>query len=310
MNRGTRMIDSRRYALGAVAMVAMLTGCGGTQPPMGASPGAVDPPRKTKQSQTFNFTGAEQTFMVPTGVTRLTITASGASGGADSFSGPSAPGGVVTATVHVTPGESLAVFVGGQGSFNYGDNGGYNGGGNGAGFSYSSSGGGGASDVRQGGDGLQNRIIIAGGGGGQGCCDYKAGGPGGGRKGGTGSPPQREGTNAGGGKGGTQQHGGSGGSGGSGSSYSSYHCYGANGKDGTLGDGGDGALGCQASPGGGGGGGYYGGGGGGGGGGYYYGGNAGAGGGGSSYAEPHATHVMDKRGAAQPGNGQVIISWH
>jgi hypothetical protein len=35
-----------------------------------------------------------------------------------------------------------------------------------------------------------------------------------------------------------------------------------------------------------------------------------SGGGGSSYAEPQATHVTDKVGAAQPRNGQVIISWY
>ena len=44
--------------------------------------------------------------MVPTGVTRVTVTASGASGaGFGSGSGPNALGGVVTATVRVTPGE-------------------------------------------------------------------------------------------------------------------------------------------------------------------------------------------------------------
>ena len=121
-----------RYVLGVCAAVPLLAGCGGSQPPIGAS-GALDPHGK-KQSQTFNFTGAEQTFMVPTGVTRVTVTASGASGaGFGSGSGPNALGGVVTATVRVTPGESLAVFVGGQGANNCSSSGGgYNGGGNGA----------------------------------------------------------------------------------------------------------------------------------------------------------------------------------
>jgi Glycine rich protein len=126
------MIDLRRYALGAVVMVAVLTGCSGTQPPM-ASPSAVDPPRKTKQSQTFVLTYAEQTFVVPTGVTRVTITASGASGGASAYeSGVSGLGGWVRATIPVTPGESLAVFVGGQGYRSYSSSsglGGFNGGG-------------------------------------------------------------------------------------------------------------------------------------------------------------------------------------
>jgi hypothetical protein len=43
-------------------------------------------------------------------------------------------------------------------------------------------------------------------------------------------------------------------------------------------------------------------GGGGGGGGYY-------GGGGSAYVEPGATNVKDNKGAAPPGNGEVVISW-
>jgi hypothetical protein len=62
--------------------------------------------------------------------------------------------------------------------------------------------------------------------------------------------------------------------------------------------------------GGGGGGGYYGGGGGGGGGGGEDGCPGGGGGGGSSYVEPGATNVKDKKGAAPPGNGQIVISWY
>jgi hypothetical protein len=310
------MIDLRRYALGAVVMVAVLTGCSGTQPPM-ASPSAVDPPRNPKQSQTFNYTGSEQMFTVPTGVTRVTIKASGASGqGGYSSDGYGALGGLIVATVRVTPGESLAVFVGSEylqysTGYNRRGFGGYNGGGNaGEGSSsYSGDGGGGASDVRQGGDGLQNRIVVAGGGGGGGA-GYYGGGSGGGKKGRDGSPPTQRGLNASGGTGGARHNGGTGGKGGVGY-YDS--CAGGDGANGSLGNGARGGAGVDA--GGGGGGGYYGGGGGGGGGFCYeysgwYGGFGGGGGGGSSYVEPQATHVTDKAGAATPGNGQVIISWH
>jgi hypothetical protein len=275
-------------------MVAVLTGCSGTQPPM-ASPSAVDPPRKTKQSQTFVLTYAEQTFVVPTGVTRVTITASGASGGASAYeSGVSGLGGWVRATIPVTPGESLAVFVGGQGYRSYSSSsglGGFNGGG--ASNCYDTvsdcsvgGGGGGASDVRQGGDGLQNRVV-AGGGGGEGCCKDSQGGTGGGLKGAAGQAGGYDG--GGGGGGGTKSSGGVGGNTGGGSRLL---CGGTGGQSGTLGEGGDGGIFCNN--GGGGGGGYYGGG----------------GGGGSSYVEKRATHVRNTRGTAAPGNGQVIIAWH
>ncbi|MGA9019977.1 MAG: glycine-rich protein [Candidatus Cybelea sp.] len=310
------MIDLRRYAFGATVVVAMLAGCGGTQPPV-ASPGAFNvpkTPRAPKQSQTFSYTGSEQTFTVPEGVTRVTIKASGASGQEEYSYGAGAPGGLIVATVRVTPGESLAVFVGSEylqysTGYNRRGFGGYNGGGNaGEGSSsYSGDGGGGASDVRQGGDGLQNRIVVAGGGGGGGTGF--SGGSGGGKKGRSGSPPTQQGLNASGGTGGARHNGGTGGKGGVGY-YDS--CAGGDGADGSLGNGARGGRGVDA--GGGGGGGYYGGGGGGGGGFCYeysgwYGGFGGGGGGGSSFAEPEATHVMDKSGAAAPGNGQVIISW-
>jgi hypothetical protein len=310
------MIDFRfgRHALGVSVATAMLAGCGGSQPPI-ASPQLRNSPRAPKQSQTFSYTGSEQTFTVPEGVTRVTIKASGASGQEEYSYGAGAPGGLIVATVRVTPGESLAVFVGSEylqysTGYNRRGFGGYNGGGNaGEGSSsYSGDGGGGASDVRQGGDGLQNRIVVAGGGGGGGTGF--SGGSGGGKKGRSGSPPTQQGLNASGGTGGARHNGGTGGKGGVGY-YDS--CAGGDGADGSLGNGARGGRGVDA--GGGGGGGYYGGGGGGGGGFCYeysgwYGGFGGGGGGGSSFAEPEATHVMDKSGAAAPGNGQVIISWH
>jgi hypothetical protein len=298
-----------------------LAGCAGSQPPIGA-PSAVELLGK-KHSKTFSYTGAKQMFTVPKGVTAVTVTASGASG-APNGSSPnlSGAGGLVVATIPVTPEEPLAIFVGGEGT---GNSGGYNGGGNGAGGGLAGLAGGGASDVRQGRDRLNNRVVVAGGGGGQGGPTTRAtnsvkypggaGGSAGGRKGAHGLPLTQVDSTAAGGGGGTQRDGGSGGAAGGGSGGET--CFGNNGTNGSLGEGGFGGNACfsyEGGAGGGGGGGYYGGGGGGGAGGwvstgYAFSGGAGGGGGGSSYVEKSATHVTDKAGAAAPGNGQVIISW-
>ncbi|MBK6960395.1 MAG: IPTL-CTERM sorting domain-containing protein [Gammaproteobacteria bacterium] len=126
------------------------------------------------QTTTFNYTGAEQTFVVPAGVTTITVEAWGASG----WSGTGAPGGLggyATGNLSVTPGETLYIYVGGQGTVANGDRvpagGGFNGGGNGQSNGFedidgSVGGGGGASDFRQGGNTLNDRVLVAGGGGG------------------------------------------------------------------------------------------------------------------------------------------------
>jgi hypothetical protein len=121
-----RVFVGCRYALLSAA-IAMLAGCGGTQPPMGtnvASAGMQAPSRH----RTFYYTGGKQTFDVPTGVTQVTIVAKGAAGsngGPDSqyTAGYAGEGGSAEATIAVTPGESLAIFVGGSGM-----RGGFNGG--------------------------------------------------------------------------------------------------------------------------------------------------------------------------------------
>ena len=111
-------------------------------------------------SQTFNYTGKKQTFLVPASVTRLTITAYGGSGGTlGSYTG--GHGGLVKAEISVMPRESLSVFVGESGRI--GARRAFNGGGAGYGKGrHRSGGGGGASDVR-----LDTgiRILVAGGGG-------------------------------------------------------------------------------------------------------------------------------------------------
>lgn len=156
---------------------------------------------------TFTYTGSAQRYQVPADVCSVTIDAFGAQGGTgspaieDEQDGPAGPiaaapqaaalftpvpgglGGEATATITVTPGEVLAVNVGGQGgagtttppgdsSHTGGEGGaaGWNGGGTGGDGAWGGGGGGGggASDVRQGGTDLTNRVVVAGGGGGTG----------------------------------------------------------------------------------------------------------------------------------------------
>jgi len=230
---------------------------------------------------TFAFTGAPQTYTVPAGVTKLRVTAGGAAGGTSSVN-TGGGGGVVYATLPVTPGEVLTVYVGGKGvggatdGSNSGGAGGYNGGGSSPG-SYGS-GGGGATDLRRSASApstsLADRLLVAGGGGGGGAAT-PSGLPGGGG----GNPGLAGGSNgAEGGGGGTTTGPGAGGR------------YNYAGQPGTLGMGGNGSGGATNPPfyytaGGGGGGGYYGGGGGGTG-------RMGAGGGGgSSFVVPTANAV-------------------
>jgi hypothetical protein len=227
-------------------------------------------------TQTFNATGAPQSFMVPAGVTSLHVDAVGASGagvtGVPTPPGP--PGGRVQALLPVTPGETLTIMVGSPGTNNIG---GFNGGGLAGGIGY---GGGGASDVRRG----STVLIVAGGGGGY----PGSGGAGGGLIGAAGTG------GCGPGGGGTQS---AGGPGGSGSDIA--------GMPGAAGTGGAGAP--PVSPsffgGSGGGGGYFGG----GGGGACAGNSAGSGGGGSSYTDPTATGVVHTQGFG--GSPRIILSW-
>jgi len=122
------------------------------------------------ETQTFSYTGAEQSFVVPAGVTSVSIRAHGASGFSGNF--PGGLGGLAEGVLAVTPGETLFIYVGGQGTASTGnmvpEGGGFNGGGDGQnnGGTNEVGGGGGASDVRQGGNGLAQRVLVAGGGGG------------------------------------------------------------------------------------------------------------------------------------------------
>ena len=323
-------------------VTVMLSGCGASQPPVGAPgampqtsaiamlapcsgsnstngavpltrtlsnrstfPRASDARNATSGSKTFYYTGAEQSFNVPSSVTSINVVADGAAGADERYG----RGGRTQATIPVTPDETLYVFVGGQGSIG---SGGFNGGGGVP--SSGGYGGGGASDVREGGGTLSDRILVAGAGAGGGAGALGAGGPPawpGGAGGGTAGEKGRHGTPkaGGGGGGGNQRQGGAGGAGGDTGGYS--------GSSGAFGAGGTGGLNGGYSSrsrgnGGGGGGGYYGGGGGGGGGGESCGPAfpGGGGGGGSSYVESSASGVKMYQGWKHDiGDGQVVFSW-
>jgi hypothetical protein len=320
------ILDPGRFALSICATSALLSGCGGNTASVVAIPPNVSG-GTLPHHHTFNYTGAEQSFLVPNGVSKITVVARGAAGAGYSSKARCGyhecfgRGGRVYAIIPVRAGERLYVFVGGQGS----TTGGFNGGGNpGTGPSQTGGyGGGGASDVREGGEKLHDRVLVAGGGGGQGSSNYyydnAFGGKGGGSIGGAGDGLCFSSAYSGcGGAGGTQSQGGAGGAGGKGAGPEA----GAPGNPGALRRGGNGGNGgYNPSPsgpnegggGGGGGGGYYGGGGGGGGGaafGSLYGSPGGGGGGGSSYIEPKASKFQSWQGWYRANaNGLVVFSW-
>ena len=320
-----RAYDFVRH-VGVTAGVALLAACGAST---FTAPGVINEnPASLPHHHRFEYVGAEQSFKVPLGVTKIAVVARAAAGGAAPGSASySGLGGRVNAMIPVHSGETLYVFVGGKtdspaGGYNGGGGGGYGGEG-----SYPLSyGGGGASDIREEGATLHDRILVAGGGGGEGGIPgktgkrYGHGGSGGDGTGGAGSGgfcgPSCD-LSGGGGAGGSQRHGGSGGSAGG--------CWaecGVTGSVGLLRDGGAGGdsncgYSCSnGGNGGGGGGGYYGGGGGGGGGsgygntGGFWPAGGGGGGGGSSYVEPNAINVQMWQGWRNAtGNGLMLFSW-
>lgn len=244
----------------------------------------------TPISQTFAYTGAEQTFTVPGGISELHVSLIGGEGNGGRPGVPAA----VSGELSVTGGERLFVEVGGNGA-----DGGWNGGGAGGCIPFlgnCSEDGGGASDIRTAGSSepgsLSTRLVVAGGGGGGGGGEYciydcwagSADSPAGGLL----ASDGRGATTTGPGAGGTDPN--------ALMCYEVYHyeIYHEDGGDGSLGAGGAGAAedwptNAGASAGGGGGG--------------YYGGGGGAacdassggfavtayGGGGSSYAGPQVT---------------------
>ncbi|MDO8999277.1 MAG: glycine-rich protein [Bacteroidota bacterium] len=233
----------------------------------------------SSNSFTFSYTGGTQTFIVPNGVTNLTMEAWGAQGGANWVNNTNF-GGYSKGDFSVTPGQTLTIYVGGQATSTIG---GYNGGGIGEGLG---KGGGGASDVRIASFTLNDRVIVAGGGGGAGYWSslHVVGGIGGGLIGGDGyrDTPANPG-----GQGGTQTGSGNG------------TCVSLNNPAmaGGFGFGGNvSGCGCEGY---GGGGGWYGGAGS---------GNCRGGGGGSGYLLPSATNTLFTSGVTV-GNGKVILTY-
>jgi hypothetical protein len=263
--------------------------------------------------QVYTTQGSDS-YIVPTGVSSVTMEmwggGGGGGGGAASASGGAGGGaGYVKATVAVLAGQTLNVYVGGGG-----DGGSYSSGGNDAG---GGGGGGGYSSVYRTGTPL---AITAGGAGGGGARNGLAGG-GGGPGGCSGSGTACNGTAAGdghGGSGATTGGGGAAGTGGSNNGTAGSSLTGGAGADGRSsqgtdgsgasgglasgGDGGQPNVNTTRSGGGGGGAGYFGGGGGGSG----TSNNAdaaGGGGGGASYTDAGDTSVTVTAGSgATPGN--------
>ena len=232
---------------------------------------------------TFTYTGDYYSWTVPTGIASVTVDAYGAQGGNTPNRAGGGYGGRVQATLAVTSGATLYIYVGGQGASN--STGGYNGGGTALNVEYGASGGGATHIATTSGvlstlnSNQSSVLLVSGGGGGNGY--YNNGGAGGGLTGAKGVDYY---TVYYGGSGGTQSAGGAAGTGyctnpvagsfGQGGGNSSYHCTG-------------------------GGGGWYGGGQG----------AVGGGGGGSSYTNAtYSTSITHTQGS-RSGNGQISFTY-
>jgi hypothetical protein len=251
----------------------------------------------TAEAATYSTPG-KYMLKVPTGVSEMTITASGGSGGLGAHSPEciAGKGGLVKATFSVSEGTTLDITVAAKGGTATGDSGaqgGVGGGGDGgdspSGNKGGAGGGGGASSVSV--DGAP--LLVAAGGGGCGAYDYNASIGNGGNDGSAGE----DATQAKGGGPGTQTAGGAGGA----AQTSGGDTPGTSGSKGQGGAGG-GSTTVNEDAGGGGGGGYYGGGGGGAGG-------YGAGGGGGSDFVDSAGSGKSITHGANSGNGQVTIAY-
>lgn len=108
------------------AVALLLSACAGSSIPAGVASGGDVAPQAYKNTKRFHYRGKEQSFVVPSGVTKLTVVAYGARGGGtfqSNYSQLPGYGGRVSAVVPVKSGETLYVYVGGasvgiQGGFN------------------------------------------------------------------------------------------------------------------------------------------------------------------------------------------------
>jgi hypothetical protein len=263
-----------------------------------AAPAARTAPA-AQAPMTFTYTAAEQTYVVPSGISSIRVVADGGRGG-----GGGGSGAEVTADLRVDPGQTLYVMVGGNGQNGAGGAPVFGGGAPGGAGGTGGSAGGGASDVRtcsvsattcpSPGGSAGSRLLIAAGGGGRGGSVFGGSAGGGGNAGQAGGDASDGG---GGGGAGTASDGGTGGFSGNKAST------GTPGKLTAGGAGGDSRNG-DAAGGGGGGGGRYGGGGG--GAGADYGDGGGGGGGGSSFITPDAGGQKIEAGHA--AQAQVVIT--
>jgi hypothetical protein len=224
-----------------------------------AIPGFVPTTGKTKV--TFGYTGGNQSWTVPAGVTAIYAKIWGAGGGGShsgwSFGSPGGGGGHSRGIVTVTPGQTIAIVVGGGGRAQDGYSA-YGGGGVRSTSNSYGSGGGGYSAIFDTTISSGNELIVAGGGGGGGASRANAGNFGGGGGGlqGQDGAAQYDGYYGYRGRGGTQTSGGIGG-GNSGSKFQGgqANAYGGGGgggyyggsggsyiEDDTMGGGGSGFL--------------------------------------------------------------------
>ena len=242
--------------------------------------------RLTTTSQSYTTIGTA-TFVVPAGVSAITATLYGASGGTVAYQArPIAyggKGGIISAEIPVTSGDVLQINVGGQGGHTTA---GFNGGGTGCAYpEYPSGGGGGSTDIRRFPYTLYDRIMVAGGGGGGYSFSSAKGGDGGypaGENGGIGIVfPQYD-----------PPTGGTATAGGTTTNLNSPYCY-ANGLFGV-------GASCCLNFGGGGGGGYWGG-------GHTY---EPGGGGGSSYVDAAGGILLTGHGVSTMyGSGSAYLTF-
>jgi len=204
-------------------------------------------------STTYSYTGSNQTFTVPTGLTSFVVDIMGAGGGSQGGSGSGGTGGRTQGTRTASAGQSYIVIVGERGKTtssgsSFGGGGSYTSGhGNGGG-------GGGLSGIFLTSYTHGNSVAIAGGGGG-GAFGGNAGGHGGGSSGnggshGAGGGSQSSGGSGGGGSSGSALQGGATTGGGNGGSGGGGYYGGGGGSEGstdTSGAGGSGYIGGLVS---------------------------------------------------------------
>jgi hypothetical protein len=326
LHHGMHAAGDRRVAR-AAALLAFVPAAGALAGAAGAQPAlaAVPEPYCVARGCTMTFMrGTGQSFTVPAGVSSLSVTLYGGTGGSASGSPPGGDGAEVTAGLAVSPGTILGIDVGGTGTGGLSDiPGGVNGGGSG----FNSGSGGGATDVTDSG----TPLLVAGGGGGAAttfsgnqCLGIisPAGGAGGNADtaGGTGQSISSGGFTLAGGSGGSPGTAAGPGAGGLGGTVTGTdpcaHDTVSSGRPGAAGSGPNGGNATAPSSGGGGGGGYFGGGAGGGGASSPQAGSAaaGGGGGGSSYTGGGGVSgamVTDtgNSGQVSGGSGEAVFTY-